>query len=268
MISLQHILKRYRQKTVLKDISLALPQGKMTAIIGPNGSGKSTLLAIISRLLDKDSGTIFLDQQDLADLKTRDLAKKLTILKQSNALNLKIRVEELVAFGRFPHNQGKLTAKDNDKIRQALRYMELEAIKDSFLDELSGGQAQRAFIAMTLAQDTNYILLDEPLNNLDMKHSVQIMQLLRRLVSDFKKTIIIVIHDINFAATYADHIIALKDGEIAAEGLVDEMIQEELLSDIYDLPITIETYKGRKICNYFDPEEQNHCETAHKLFGQ
>ncbi|MGT2750026.1 iron ABC transporter ATP-binding protein [Streptococcus orisasini] len=258
MISIRNIIKRYRQKTVLKDLTLNIEKGKITAIIGPNGSGKSTLLSIISRLKACDGGEVLLDKRSLKAYNSKELAKHLAILRQSNYINLKITVAELVAFGRFPHSQGRLSADDHDKIEQALYYMELKTIKDRFLNELSGGQIQRAFIAMTLAQDTDYILLDEPLNNLDMKHSVQIMQILRRLVKDFNKTIILVIHDINFASCYADNIIALKEGKIIANGTVDEVVKEDILSEIYDMPIKIETYQGRKICNYFDPQEQVH----------
>ncbi|EMB60430.1 ABC transporter ATP-binding protein [Streptococcus mutans] len=268
MISVKNIIKHYQQKPVLNDLTVNIEKGKITAIIGSNGSGKSTFLSIMSRLIEGDSGQVLLDKKALKSFNNNDLAKRLAILRQTNYINLKIRVAELVAFGRFPHHQGRLTQNDQDKITQALAYMELEEIKDRFLDELSGGQLQRAFIAMILAQDTDYILLDEPLNNLDMKHSVQIMQILRRLVKDFNKTIILVIHDINFASCYADNIVALKEGKIIANGNVDEVVKEEVLSKIYDIPIKIETYQGRKICNYFDPQEQIHCETAHKLLSK
>ncbi|MDT9523241.1 ATP-binding cassette domain-containing protein [Streptococcus mutans] len=268
MISVKNIIKHYQQKPVLNDLTVNIEKGKITAIIGSNGSGKSTFLSIMSRLIEGDSGQVLLDKKALKSFNNNDLAKRLAILRQTNYINLKIRVAELVAFGRFPHHQGRLTQNDQDKITQALAYMELEEIKDRFLDELSGGQLQRAFIAMILAQDTDYILLDEPLNNLDMKHSVQIMQILRRLVKDFNKTIILVIHDVNFASCYADNIVALKEGKIIANGNVDEVVKEEVLSKIYDMPIKIEIYQGRKICNYFDPQGQIHCETAHKLLSK
>lgn len=133
-------------------------------------------------------------------------------------MNVRLTIRELVSFGRFPYSQGNLTQEDWDKVDEALSFMELHEIENQFLDELSGGQRQRAFIAMVIAQDTEYILLDEPLNNLDMKHSVQIMKVLRRLVDELGKTVILVIHDINFASFYSDYVVALKNGEIIRQG--------------------------------------------------
>src|SRR5699024_6453463 len=156
--------------------------------------------------------------KEIANFKNKELAKKLSILKQSNNVGLKLTVEELVSFGRFPYSQGRLKDEDHKKIDEAIRFLSLTEIKDSYLDELSGGQKQRAYLAMIVAQDTDYILLDEPLNNLDMKYSVQIMTTLRRLADELKKTIIVVLHDINFASHYSDYIAALKDGNIKYYG--------------------------------------------------
>src|SRR5699024_9319956 len=137
---------------------------------------------------------------NITQVKNNDLAKKISILKQANSINLKLTVRELVSFGRFPYSQGRLTKKDWEKVDEAIDYMELRDMQHKYLDQLSGGQRQRAHIAMVIAQDTEYILLDEPLNNLDMRHAVQIMKTLRRLVDELGKTILIVIHDINFAS--------------------------------------------------------------------
>lgn len=175
----------------------------------------------------------------------------MSILKQSNQLNIRLSVRELVNFGRFPYSKGRLTKSDEQAVDQALSYMKLESIQDKYLDELSGGQCQRAFIAMVIAQDTEYIFLDEPLNNLDMKHSVEIMKLLKRLVEDLGKTIVIVIHDINFASVYSDYIVALKNGEVIREGPTETIIQTSVLKDIYDMDIPIETVNGQRICVYF-----------------
>lgn len=268
MISIQKLVKYFGQKKVLKELDLVIEKGKIMAIIGPNGSGKSTLLSLVGRLIEKDSGQVLIDNQDIAAIANQKLATKLAVLRQANLINLNISVRDLVAFGRFPYSKGRLTQFDEEKINQVLDYLNLTELENNFITTLSGGQLQRAFIAMTLAQDTDYILLDEPLNNLDMKHSVQIMQLLRQLVQELDKTIIIVVHDINFAAAYADYIVALKNGRIVAQGDTDKMITEETLLAIYDMPIKIETYQGRKICNYFDPDTSNHCQTAHKLLNQ
>src|SRR5699024_4284723 len=141
-----------------------------------------------------------------------------------NNINIKLTVRELVEFGRFPYSKGNLTDEDYEYIDEALEYMKLTELEDRFLDELSGGQRQRAYIAMVIAQNTEYILLDEPLNNLDMKHSVEIMKILKRLVNDLGKTVAIVIHDINFASCYSDNIVALKEGKLVEDGCKDEII--------------------------------------------
>src|SRR5690606_27417975 len=169
----------------------------------------------------------------------REFAKRLSILKQSNHPNVRITVRELVSFGRFPHSQGRLKADDELKIDEAIGFMRLMDIQHSYLDELSGGQRQRAFLAMLLVQDTDYILLDEPLNNLDLRHSVEIMQTLRTLADDFGKSVIVVVHDINFAVSYADYIVALKDHKILYYGPTEEIIQEDKLKDIFDLEMNI-----------------------------
>ncbi|MGV2928883.1 ATP-binding cassette domain-containing protein [Macrococcus capreoli] len=257
MINVKHIYKTIGKKEILTDVSATINKGKITAIIGPNGAGKSTLLSAITRLSDFDSGEVLLDDKPLHKMKSEDIAMQLAVLKQSNHTNLKITVRELVNFGRFPYSKGRLTKEDQRIVDEALEYLVMEEIQDRYVDELSGGQKQRAYIAMTLAQDTDYIFLDEPLNNLDMKHSVQMMQLLRRLVREKNKTIVIVIHDINFASCYADDIIALKDGEVLLEGPKEEVITTEKLKAVYDMDINIECIFGQQICVYFDDENMS-----------
>ncbi|OES46714.1 ABC transporter ATP-binding protein [Domibacillus iocasae] len=251
MVEVQSISKSYGLKAVVDNVSVNIQKGKITSFIGPNGAGKSTLLSIISRLMSADTGEVLIDGQKVNETKSRDLAKKIAILKQSNHLSLRLSVRDLVSFGRFPYSQGKLTKEDHVYIDEAIRYMELEDMQDRYLDQLSGGQKQRAFIAMTIAQDTEYILLDEPLNNLDMKHSVQIMKVLRRLADDLGKTILIVIHDINFASVYSDYIVALKDGKIEAQGTVNEIITSLTLKQVYGMDMSIQEINNQKICVYF-----------------
>ncbi|MGN5956082.1 ABC transporter ATP-binding protein [Sphingobacterium lactis] len=251
-LSFKAISKHYGKKEVLKDLSGSIPNQQITSLIGPNGAGKSTLLAILSRLIKQDGGQVSFIEKDLLSYKSSDLAKKLSILKQSNHLDIKLTVKDLVSFGRFPYSQGKLKEDDWEKINAALAFSDLGDLQDAYLDELSGGQRQRAFIAMIIAQDTDYILLDEPLNNLDMKHSVQVMKTLRRLVDELGKTVILVIHEINFAAQYSDHIIALKNGEICYNDHVDKVISPEVLKDIFDIEFDILERNNRKICNYFN----------------
>ncbi|MCE4957747.1 ABC transporter ATP-binding protein [Macrococcoides caseolyticum] len=254
MIKVQHLHKTIGQKEILNDISVEIKKGAITAIIGPNGAGKSTLLSAITRLSDYDSGAVLLNETPIEEMKSDDIAMQLAVLKQSNHTNLKITVRDLVNFGRFPYSKGRLTKEDHAIVDEAIEYLELKPFENRFLDELSGGQKQRAYIAMTLAQDTDYIFLDEPLNNLDMKHSVQMMQLLRRLVREKQKTIVIVIHDINFASCYADYIIALKDGVVLLDGKKEDVITTEKLKAVYDMDIQIECIFGQQICVYFDDE--------------
>ncbi|MGE6379320.1 ABC transporter ATP-binding protein [Peribacillus muralis] len=251
MVEVRNLFKNYGNKTVVEDVSLEIKKGKITSFIGPNGAGKSTVLSMISRLITRDSGEVLIDGKDMETFKSNELAKKIAILKQANHINIRLTIRELVAFGRFPYSQGKLTEEDWSYVDEAIEYMELAEMQDKFLDQLSGGQQQRAFIAMVIAQNTEYVLLDEPLNNLDMKHSVQIMKVLRRLADELGKTVIIVIHDINFASCYSDYIVALKDGKVVHNGPTEQVIDSDVLKEIYDMDIEIQTINDNKICVYF-----------------
>ncbi len=252
MIEVKEISKQYGKKIVLDGVDLQFPKGKVTSLIGSNGAGKSTLLSIISRLLSQDGGIVMVDDKNVTEYKNKMLAQRLSILKQSNHVRLKLTVRELVSFGRFPYSQDKLTDEDIEKVDKAIEYLDLKDIENAFIDELSGGQKQRAYMAMVVAQDTEYVLLDEPLNNLDMRHSVQTMRTLRRLADELGKTIIIVLHDINFASNYSDHIIALKDGKVRYAGATDSIINETVLKDVFDLRITICEVDKKRICNFYN----------------
>jgi iron complex transport system ATP-binding protein len=251
MISVQALSKFYGKKSVVKDVTIDIQPGKITSFIGPNGAGKSTLLSMVSRLLDADTGEVLIDKSDVKKMKSNEFAKRVSILKQSNYMDVRLSIRELVSFGRFPYSKGRLTEEDERIVDQSLEYMNLMEMQDKFLDELSGGQRQRAFVAMVIAQDTEYILLDEPLNNLDMKHSVQIMKILRRLVDELGKTVVIVLHDINFASVYSDRIVAMKDGMVVKDGPTNEIIQSDALKEIYDMDIPIQQMDGCRICVYF-----------------
>ena len=251
MVVVKGVSKRYGGKTVVDNVSFTIPKGKITSFIGPNGAGKSTLVSMMSRLISKDSGEIYIDGKEIGQYKSNELAKKLSVLKQTNHLNIRLTVRDLVSFGRFPYSQGRLTKEDHEVIDQSLAYMELEDMQHQYLDELSGGQRQRAFIAMVLAQDTEYIMLDEPLNNLDMKHSLQIMRVLQRMVDELGKTIVLVIHDINFASCYSDYIVALKDGRVVKQDIKTNIINEHVLKEVYDMDIHIETIRGNRIGFYY-----------------
>ncbi|AKQ58963.1 iron ABC transporter ATP-binding protein [Bordetella hinzii] len=251
MIEIQSLSKRYDQTVVVDDVSLSLPVAGITAIVGPNGAGKSTLLSMVSRLLPMSAGQVLIDGLDITRTDSRELARRLAILRQDNHLPLRLTVRDLVAFGRYPHTGGRLTADDKAHVDRAIAYLELEPLADRFLDEMSGGQRQRAFVAMVLCQDTRYVLLDEPLNNLDMKHAVAMMRILRRAADELGKTVVIVLHDLNFASAYADHIVAMRQGRVAHQGPPPAIIRAEILSELYALPIAVHEIGGQRICVYY-----------------
>jgi len=255
MIEMKEISHAYGDFKVLDHINVTIKEEQITALIGANGAGKSTLLGVLSRLLEPLEGDILLDQVPLKTLKSKDIAKKIAILKQTNQLNIRITVKDLVSFGRFPHSQGRLQKEDHQKIEEALEYMKIKDLENRYLDELSGGQRQRAYIAMILAQDTKYIFLDEPLNNLDMRYAVEMMTILQKMVKELKKTIVVVMHDINFAAAFADHIIAMKDGKIIEEGSIDYMMDKAILDHVFDHDFCIAGVNGRKVCIYYQQKE-------------
>lgn len=250
-MKIRQLTKRYQGKTVVDGVSFSIPKGKVTSLIGPNGAGKSTVMSMISRLIAQDEGLVDLDGTDVGRWKSRELARRLAILTQSNHIQMKLTVRELVAFGRFPHSGSRLTETDEEFVDRAIAYMELEEFQDRFLDELSGGQRQRALIAMVIAQDTEYILLDEPTNNLDIYHAINLMKTVRRLCDELGKTVILVLHEINYAAFYSDYICAFKDGRIARFGPVEEVITSENLSAIYGVEFQIQTVKGKPLSIYY-----------------
>lgn len=251
MIDIQQVSKQYGDSVVVDQVSLALPAGGVTAIIGPNGAGKSTLLSMISRLLRMSAGRIQVDGLDVTRSDSRELARRLAILRQDNHLPLRLTVRDLVAFGRYPHSGGRLTLDDKAHIDRAIAYLDLEPLAGRYLDEMSGGQRQRAFVAMVLCQDTRYMLLDEPLNSLDMKHAVAMMGALRRAADELGKTVVLVLHDINFASSYADRIVAMKAGRVAHCGTPAELIRPEVLGALYELPIDVHEIDGKRICVYY-----------------
>ena len=206
---------------------------------------------MISRFTPLDSGTIEIDGKNINNWDKTELAKTIATLKQENTTNVRLTVYELISFGRFPHSGGKLTKEDKEKIEEAIEYMNLNEFRDKYLDELSGGQRQRAYIAMTIAQNTKYILLDEPLNNLDMKSAVQMMKILRKLVRDLKKTIVIVMHDINFTSVYSDYILAMKNGKLKHMDKTKNIVIQDKLEKLYEMPIEVKEINNKNICIYF-----------------
>lgn len=251
MLEIQGVTKAYGNTTVVDDVSLTIEPGGVTSIIGANGAGKSTLLSIVARLLPADDGVVTLDGVDVHKTPSPELAKRLAVLRQENHMSVRLTVRELVSFGRFPHSQGRLTANDLAHVDDAIEYFELGEFAHRHLDQLSGGQRQRAYVAMVMCQDTEYVLLDEPLNNLDMRHSVQMMRLLRRMATDLGKAIVLVIHDLNFASWHSDRLVAMKDGRIVAEGPTADMMNSHVLDEVFDLGFDIHEVAGKRLGVYY-----------------
>lgn len=250
-MNVKELTKVYDGKTVVDQVSFQIPKGKVISLIGPNGAGKSTVMGIISRLVARDGGDVEFEGKDITKWKSRELSKRLAILTQTNNIQMKLTVRELVTFGRFPYSGGRNTPEDEAMISKAIEYMELQEFEEQFIDELSGGQRQRAMIAMVIAQDTEYVLLDEPTNNLDIYHATNMMKIVRRLCDELGKTVILVLHEINYAAFYSDYICAFVDGKIAHFGTVKEVMTKEVLSEIYKVDFQIMNINGRPLSIYY-----------------
>lgn len=251
MIEVKNVTKRYGTDAVVDDVSITIERGGITSLIGPNGAGKSTLLGMMSRLLKTDEGTILVDGMDVSSTPSDQLARRLSILRQQNHFEARLTVEDLVTFGRYPYTKGRPTVEDKDYVERSLEYLDLVPLRHRFLNELSGGQRQRAFVAMVLCQDTDYVLLDEPLNNLDMRHSISMMQQLRKIVTELNKTVVIVLHDINFASWYSDSIVAMRDGKVIYHAGPEVVITPNALLDLYDVDVHIETIHGKSVGVYY-----------------
>ncbi|MFS0889173.1 ABC transporter ATP-binding protein [Peribacillus frigoritolerans] len=231
----------YGERLIVKDLSVEIPDKKITTIIGSNGCGKSTLLKAITRIIPNQSGTVVLDGVNISKESTKILARKMAILPQTPESASGLTVGELVSYGRFPYQKGfgRLTQKDYDVIDWALEVTGTKDFKFRPVDALSGGQRQRVWIAMALAQETEIIFLDEPTTYLDMAHQLEVLELLQRLNVEQGRTIVMVLHDLNQAARFADYIIALKDGEIVKAGDCEEVITHEVLKEVFHIDAVI-----------------------------
>ena len=208
----KEITKCYDGKAVVDGVSFEIPKGKVLSLIGPNGAGKSTVMGMLSRLIARDSGLVDFEGTEITRWKSRELSKRLAILTQANNVQMKLTVRELVAFGRFPYSGGRLTQEDNEIIDRAIAYMELGDFEEQFIDELSGGQRQRAYIAMVIAQDTEYILLDEPTSNLDSLNEAVILKSLAEERKD--KTVVLVSHRAS-TMRIADRTYSVENGRMS-----------------------------------------------------
>ncbi|WP_078410971.1 ABC transporter ATP-binding protein [Priestia abyssalis] len=236
-----HLHIGYGERLIVKDLSVEIPDKKITTIIGSNGCGKSTLLKAITRLISPQSGTVVLDGENILKQNTKVLAKKMAILPQTPESASGLTVGELVSYGRFPYQKGfgRLTKKDYEVIDWALEVTGTKDFKFRPVDALSGGQRQRVWIAMALAQETDIIFLDEPTTYLDMAHQLEVLELLQKLNREQERTIVMVLHDLNQAARFADYIIALKDGEIVKAGSCEEVIRRDVLKKVFQIDAEI-----------------------------
>lgn len=239
MITIENVRRAYSSEVEIGPIDLVIPAGGVTALIGPNGAGKSTLLTMAGRLMGMDAGSIEIAGFDVTSTKSADLAKIVSVLRQENHFVTRLTVRQLVGFGRFPYSKGRLIREDEEIISRSIDFLDLGELEIRYLDELSGGQRQRAYVAMVLAQDTDVVLLDEPLNNLDMKHSVTMMTQLRRAADELGRTVVIVLHDINFAAHYADRICAMKHGQVIEFGTPAEIMTDAVLTRVFETPVQV-----------------------------
>jgi iron complex transport system ATP-binding protein len=231
----------YGAEPVVRDLSLAIPDGKVTTIVGPNGCGKSTLLRTMARLLKPTSGTVMLDGEPITSIHTREIAKRMALLPQSPVAPEGLLVRDLVGRGRHPHQRwfAQWSEHDEDIVGQALALTDTAELGDRPLDQLSGGQRQRAWIAMTLAQDTDLMLLDEPTTYLDLAHQVEVLDLVSRLNRERGRTVAMVLHDLNLAARYSDLIVVMKDGVVVTQGTPAEVFTVQLLAAVFGLDAAV-----------------------------
>ncbi len=247
MININNVSHHIGKQQILHDISLSLPSAQVIALIGPNGAGKSTLFSVMARLQPLQSGKVMFGEHDIVSCPARTLAKTVAMLGQDNQVQGRLRVHELLMFGRYPYHQGQPSAQDEQKVQEVIARFELEPLAERFLSTLSGGQRQRVLIAMIVCQDTPYLLLDEPLNNLDMYHAGRLMRELRELSCSQQKTVVIVLHDINQAAQFADTVVMMKTGQVMAVGQPVDVITKDTMKDLYNVDVTVLNHKGRPV---------------------
>mgnify|MGYP002542848394 CR=1 FL=1 len=236
-IETKNINIAYGNVNIVEDLNLEIPKGKITTIIGANGCGKSTILKTIARILKAKSGDIYINSKNINEQSSKEIARNMAVLPQSPQAPGGLTVEELIAYGRFPHQSGFKNNKQEDKeiVDWALKATGISEFRDRKIEDLSGGQRQRAWIAMALAQQTDILLLDEPTTYLDIAYQVEILDLLTDLNRKRGTTIVMVLHDINLSARYADYIFALRKGKLVSQGSPEDIITSELINDVFGL---------------------------------
>lgn len=242
----------YENTRIIENLNVSIQTGKITTIIGPNGCGKSTFLKTIGRILKKERGDIFLQEENMNTMSTKEIAKKLALLAQSPAAPGQLKVHELIAYGRYPHrkNVGRLTKEDIDKINWAMEVTHTEEFRDRELAALSGGQRQRVWLAMALSQETDILLLDEPTTYLDMAHQLEVLEIVQQLNKNFGCTIIMVLHDLNHAARFSDELIVMRKGKVLHTGTPVQIMTTEVLKEVFqiDAKIIVDTEHQVPVC--------------------
>lgn len=268
MLSTEQLGIAYGDLDIVKGLNLEIPEGKVTTIVGPNGCGKSTILKTMSRILEAKTGAVYLDGKAIHKTSTKEIAKKMAILPQTPEAPSGLTVSELVSYGRFPHQRGfgRLTTEDRQIVRWAIDVTGMTSFYDRPIDALSGGQRQRVWIAMALAQETDLLLLDEPTTYLDLAHQLEVLKLLDRLNKEEKRTIVMVIHDLNHAARFAHHMVALKNGTIIKEGKPNEVMTSSVLKDVFniDAEVVPDPRTGKPVCITYDLIDQKSKSTEDK----
>lgn len=256
ILQMEDLETSYEKFTVFKDLNLEIKEGLITTIIGPNGCGKSTLLKTVGRILKQKKGSIYLQGQDLQEIHTKRIAQLMALLPQNPVAPSQLKVEELISYGRYPHrnNVNKLTREDKEKIEWAMDVTKTLSFRDREIANLSGGQRQKVWLAMALAQETGILLLDEPTTYLDMAHQLEVLRIIERLNKEQKRTIVMVLHDINHAARFSDEIITMKNGEIIKIGPPSQTITQEVLKEVFqiDARIMIDPTNGAPVCYGYD----------------
>lgn len=241
ILELRDVTTGYDKKLVLENFNMTIPEGQITSIVGPNGCGKTTLLHAMSRVLKTQNGAVLMDGKDIFTMNTKNVARRLSLLPQFSSAPEGLTVRELISYGRHPHKNPfeGLNQKDRDNIDWAADVTGIEEFTDQPVSELSGGQKQRVWLAMALAQNTDIILLDEPTTYLDMKFQMEILNLLKKLNETAEKTIVMVLHDINHASRFSDHLIAMKEGGIRKLGPPEAVMTESVLEEVFEIDAVI-----------------------------
>ncbi|WP_019154204.1 ABC transporter ATP-binding protein [Robertmurraya massiliosenegalensis] len=244
----------YERNLIFENLTASIEYGKITTIIGPNGCGKSTLLKTMGRILKKERGQVFIQEQDMQTLSTKEIAKRLAILSQSPSAPPQLTVGELISYGRYPHrkNVNRLTEHDKEMIEWAMDVTQTAEFEARELAQLSGGQRQRVWLAMALAQKTDILLLDEPTTYLDMAHQIEVLKIVKKLNEEHHCTIVMVLHDINQASRFSDTIMAMRNGKVLATGTPEAIMTPSVLKEVFQITANIIEDEGIPICVSYD----------------